>query len=343
MNPSVTVAPEAALNTVVPSTRMEAMLQSGYGSFEVYRFGEAPRPKAGLGEVVIAVRAAGVDRGTWHMMTGRPYLMRLMGFGLRAPKSPVPGFEVAGTVVETGPSVTRFKIGDDVFGVAKGAFAQYAAASETKLAKKPAAITFEQAAAVGVSGSTALQALEAAKVERGMRVLVMGASGGVGSCAVQLAKARGGHVTGVASERKMDFVRAQGADVVVSYEKGFAEEKGRYDAILDIGGNTPLARLRRLLTPSGALVFVGGEAGGDWTAGFERQLLAALMGPFVKQRFLMLVSQERYEPLERLATFLEAGTLKPAVDRTFPLHALSDALRALVAGSVRGKLVLTIP
>lgn len=335
---SLPAAPEAAA-----AAPMRAMLQSAYGGLEVYRAGTVDRPRLAAGEVLVQVHAAGFDRGTWHMMTGRPYLMRLMGFGFRAPKNPVPGLEVAGTVVEVGAGVSRFKVGDAVFGVARGAFAEYAAALETKLALKPPSLGFEEAAALAVSGSTALQAIDAAKVGPGAKVLVIGASGGVGSFAVQLAKALGAQVTGVSSGGKVDFVRSLGADRALDYAReDFTDGSVRYDAILDTGGNTPLSRLRRALAPQGTLVFVGGEQGGDWSAGFERQLAAMLLAPFVKQKFVMLMNKEHFAPLERLAALAEAGQVKPAIDRAFPLERMPDAMRELVAGTVRGKLVLRV-
>jgi NADPH:quinone reductase-like Zn-dependent oxidoreductase len=319
---------------------MSAMLQSGYGGLEVYRFGKAPRPVAAAGEVVIAVRAAGVDRGTWHMMTGRPYLMRVMGFGFSAPKAPVPGLEVAGVVVEVGAGVTRFQVGDEVFGVAKGSFAQFAAALESKLAKKPAQLSFEQAAAIAASGSTAMQAVEAAKLAPGMRVLILGASGGVGSVAVQLAHALGAHVTALASQKKLAFVRSLGADEVRDYKSGDLGEG--YDAILDAGGGTAISTLRRALSPTGVVVFIGNEHGGDWSAGFGRLIFAALVGAFTQQRFVMLMNKETFAPMEQLAGFAARGVLKPHVDAALPLEQLPEAMRRLIAGEVKGKLVLTV-
>lgn len=344
MTAATPAAPFAApLETADAAAPMRAMLQSGYGGVEVYRAGTVERPRPAPGEVLVQVHAAGLDRGTWHMMTGRPYLMRLMGFGFRAPKNPVPGLEMAGTVVEVGAGVSRFKVGDAVFGVARGAFAEYAAALESKLAHKPAGLGFEEAAALAVSGSTALQAIDAARVGPGTKVLVVGASGGVGSVAVQLAKALGAEVTGVSSGAKVDFVRALGADRALDYRAvDFADGSARYDVILDAGGNTPLSRLRRALAPRGTLVFIGGEHGGDWTAGFERQLAALFVAPFVKQKFVMLMNKEDSAPLERLAALAGAGEVKPVVDRTFPLEQLPDAMRALVEGTVKGKLVLRV-
>ena len=322
---------------------MRALLQSGYGSFEVLRLGERARPSPGLGEVLIEVRAAGLDRGTWHMMTGRPYLMRVMGFGFSAPKNPVPGLDVAGVVVEVGPQVTRFRPGDEVFGIAQGSFAELSVAREDKLAKKPSNLSFEEAAVVGVSGLTAQGALDAGALQAGERVLIIGASGGVGSLAVQQAKALGAEVTGVCSTAKVEKVRALGADRVIDYrQQDFADGTIRYDLILDIGGNTPLRRLRRALTQAGRLVFVGGENGGDWTAGFGRQLGAFALAPFVKQRFIMLMNKEHYSGLERLAALVLEGKLRPLIDRRIGLAEVPDALRALEAGEVSGKVAIRV-
>lgn len=339
---------EATINAVTHANTqaerpMRALLQSGYGSAEVLSLGERARPKPGVGEVLIEVRAAGVDRGTWHLMTGRPYLMRVMGFGFSAPKNPVPGLDVAGVVREVGPQVTRFRPGDEVFGIGQGSFAELCVAREDKLAAKPQGLSFEEAAVLGVSGLTALGALDAAGVKAGDRVLIIGASGGVGTMAVQLAKALGAEVTGLCSTAKVERVRSLGADKVLDYRKqDFADGTSRYDVILDVGGNTPLSRLRRALSPVGRLVFVGGENGGDWTGGFGRQLSALFLGAFVKQRFIMLANKEHYVGLERLAEQVRAGTLRPMVDRSIGLAEVPDALRALEAGGVTGKVAVKI-
>jgi NADPH:quinone reductase-like Zn-dependent oxidoreductase len=323
---------------------MRAVLQSRYGSFDVLRVGSWARPRPSDDEVIVRVHAAGVARGDWHMMTGRPYLMRVMGFGFSAPKSPVPGFDVAGTIVAVGAKVTRFAVGDEVFGIARGAFAEYAAARADKLARKPAGVSFEEAAVSAVSGITALQALrDAGRLVPGQRVLVVGASGGVGVFAVQLARALGAEVDGVCSASKLELVRALGANEVFDYAKAdFSDGTRHWDVVLDVGGNTPLARLRRALTPTGRLVFVGGENGGDWTAGFGRPLGALLLGLFVKQRFGMHATREVAEDIERIAAYLESGAVKPAIDRRIGLDGVSDALRDLEAGRVRGKVVVVV-
>jgi len=323
---------------------MRAIVQDAYGSADVLRLAEVGKPDIAANEVLVNVRAAGMDRGTWHSMTGQPYLMRIMGFGFRRPKNPVSGLDVAGTVASVGSDVTRFRVGDEVFGMSRGSFAEYAAVREDKLAPKPAGLSFEQAAVVPISGGTAIQALrDAGRIEAGQRVLIIGASGGVGTYAVQLAKALGAEVTGVCSTPKVELVRSIGADHVVDYTKeDFADGVHRYDLIVDIGGNSRLSRLRRALTPKGTLVIVGGEAGGKWTGGFGRQLRAVALSPFVSQRLTMLASKERSTDLEALRPFIEAGQVAPVVDTTYPLADVPAAMRRLAAGQVRGKTAITI-
>jgi len=322
---------------------MRAVVQDSYGEAEVLHLGEVDRPEPGVNEVLIKVHAAGLDRGTWHMMTGLPRLGRL-AFGLRKPTNPVPGLDVAGVVVATGSEVTRFSVGDEVFGAGKGTFAEYAVAREGQLARKPTNITFEQAAVVPVSASTALRALcDKGRVEAGQNVLVIGASGGVGSYAVQLAKALGAEVTGVASTGKLDLVRSLGADHVIDYTRDdFADGVHRYDLVLDIGGNPKLARLRRALTPTGTLVIVGGEGGGNFSGGMNRQLRAVAMSVFLRQRLTMFVATVRAIDLERLTELIESGQVTPSIDRSYPLGQAPEAMRHLVAGQVRGKVAITV-
>jgi NADPH:quinone reductase-like Zn-dependent oxidoreductase len=218
---------------------MRAIVQDLYGSADRLRLSEMEKPVIAASDVLVQVRAAGVDRGTCHLMRGEPYLMRILGFGVRGPKNRIPGLDVAGTVVEAGTGVTRFQPGDEVFGISRGSFAEYAAAREDKLARKPSGLGFEQAAVIAVSGLAALQGLRAGHVKAGQKVLIIGASGGVGSYAVQLAKAFGANVTGVASTGKVDLVRSIGADEVIDYTReDFADGRQRYDLILDVGGNS---------------------------------------------------------------------------------------------------------
>jgi NADPH:quinone reductase-like Zn-dependent oxidoreductase len=324
---------------------MQAIVQDAYGTVDVFRYARTAQPEIADNEVLVRVHAAGLDRGTWHMMAGKPYLLRIIGFGFSKPKNPVPGIDVAGTVVAVGSSVTRFAVGDEVYGMSRGSFAEYAAVLEDKLAIKPASLTFEQAAVVPISAGTALQAVvDSGHLETGQKVLVLGASGGVGSYAVQLAKALGAEVTGVSSTAKLELVRSLGADHVLDYtQDDFADGTRRYDLILDIGGNPTLSRLRRALTPTGTAVIVGGEEGGSVTGGFGRNLRAPLVSLFVRQRLTMLASKERATDLERLTPFIEAGQVTPHIDRTFPLDQVQDAMRHLEAGNVRGKVAITIP
>jgi len=323
---------------------MQAIVQDTYGPAEVLRMARIEPPEIAEHEVRVRVHAAGLDRGTWHIMAGRPYLLRVLGFGFRRPKNRVPGIDVAGTVVAVGAAVTRFSVGDEVFGMSRGSFAEYAAVREDKLAHKPENLTFEQAAVVPISAGTALQALrDIGNVETGQKVLVLGASGGVGTYAVQLAKAFGAEVTGVASTAKLDLVRALGADQVIDYTRDdFADGTHRYDLILDIGGNPRLARLRRALTPTGTAVIVGGEEGGKWTGGFGRSLRAPLLSLFVRQRLAMLASRERASDLERLTPLIEAGKVTPSIDRSYPLDQVPEAMRHLEAGHARGKVAITV-
>ncbi|KUM38529.1 NADPH:quinone reductase [Arthrobacter sp. EPSL27] len=322
---------------------MRAIVQEAYGSVDVLRPGRTARPNIADNEVLVRVHAAGMDRGTWHLMTGRPYLMRIIGFGFRRPKSSVPGIDVAGTVAAVGSAVTRFAVGDKVYGMSRGSFAEYAAALEDKLAPMPSNLSFEQAAAVPISAGTALQALDAGRVERGAKVLVLGASGGVGSYAVQLAKYLGAEVTGVGSATKAGLMRSLGAEHVLDYAADdFADGARRYDVILDIGGNPKLSRLRRALAPTGTAVVVGGEEGGKWTGGFGRSMRAPLVSLFVRQRLAMLASKERASDLERLTPLLEAGHVIPSRDRTYPLDEVPEAMRRLESGDVRGKIAITV-
>jgi len=324
---------------------MQAIVQDAYGTVDVFRYERTARPEIADNEVLVRVHAAGLDRGTWHMMAGRPYLLRIIGFGFSKPKNPVPGIDVAGTVVAIGSAVSRFAVGDEVYGMSRGSFAEYAAVLEDKLAIKPVNLSFEQAAVVPISGGTALQAVvDSGHLEAGQKVLVLGASGGVGSYAVQLAKALGAEVTGVSSTAKLDLVRSLGADHVLDYTKDdFADGTRRYDLILDIGGLPTLSRLRRALTPHGTAVIVGGEDGGNWTGGFGKSLRAPLVSLFVRPRLAMLASKERATDLERLAEYLETGTVKPSVDRTYSLEQVPEAMRHLEGGNVRGKVAITIP
>jgi NADPH:quinone reductase-like Zn-dependent oxidoreductase len=292
----------------------------------------------------VRVRAASVDRGTWHVMTGLPYPIRLAGFGLRAPKALNPGRCVAGSIASVGTGVTGLQPGDEVFGTCAGAFAEYVLAQPGTIAPKPANLSFEQAAAVPVSALTALQGVrDHGHVEAGQRVVVVGASGGVGTFAVQIAKAFGAEVTGVCSTAKADLVRTVGADHVVDYTRAdFADGTQRYDVILDIGGNRRLSHLRRALTPRGRLVIVGGETDGRLLGGSDRQLRALLLSPLVRQKLGTFVASENAADLTVLRDLVEAGKIAPAVDRTYPLIEVPAAIRYLQEGHARGKVVISI-
>jgi NADPH:quinone reductase-like Zn-dependent oxidoreductase len=328
------------------STTMPAIVQDAYGTDPdaVLRLAEIARPAIRADEVLVRVAAASVDRGTWHVMTGRPYAMRLAGFGVRRPKAPNPGRCLAGVVESVGADVTGFAPGDEVYGTGSGSFAGYAVASAGKLARKPSNLTFEQAAAVPISAVTALGALrDHGRVEPGRSVLVIGASGGVGTFAVQIAKALGAEVTGVCSTAKTDLVRALGADHVIDYSRqDITGDDHRYDVIIDTGGNRRLSVLRRALTPTGTLVIVGGETGGRWLGGFDRSLRAVLLSPLVRQRLAMHTSTENAADLAAVTELIESGQVRPAVERTYPLHEVPAAIRHVHEGRVRGKVTVTI-
>lgn len=341
-----TVAGPAATDRQLTDS-MHAIVQLAYGDdpFTTLRFGEAPRPTPKPGEVLVKVAAASVDRGTWHLMTGRPQLMRLMGFGVRRPKALNPGRAFAGTVVDLGAAVDAFRVGDAVYGTCEGAFAEYVVADVDKVAGKPANLAFEDAAAVPVSAVAALQAVrDQGHLGAAQSALVIGASGGVGSFIVQLAKGNGATVTGVASTSKLDHLRQLGADDVIDYTReDFADGRHTYDVVFDTGGNRPLSQVRRTVAPGGTLVVVGGEADGRWLGGFARNLRTMLLAPFVRRQHLRsLSSKENGADLEALRRLIEAGELSAAVDRIFALSETADAIRYLMDGSARGKVSIRI-
>jgi NADPH:quinone reductase-like Zn-dependent oxidoreductase len=323
---------------------MKAMVRDAYGPPDVLELRDIDSPECADDELLVRVRAAGVGRDVWHVMTGLPYPIRLAGFGLRAPKNPVIGSDVAGVVEAVGKDVSRFKLGDEVFGIGKGSYAEYVCALETKLSPKPANLTFEQAAVVPIMGSTALQALrDHGSVEPGQEVLIIGASGGVGTYAVQIAKAIGAQVTGVCSTKKVEMVRSIGADRVIDYtQEDFAEGDQRYDLILDIGGNSSLARLRRALAQRGTLIIAGGEGGGRWLGGTDRQIRAMLLSPFVGQKLGTFVNKENHEDLLVLKELIESGKITPLIDKTYPLAEVPEAIRYLEEGHARGKVVISM-
>jgi NADPH:quinone reductase-like Zn-dependent oxidoreductase len=312
-------------------------------SADVLRLEEIATPEPGPGEVLIEVRAASLFVGDWHIMAGLPYAIR-PSFGFRAPRARVRGQDVAGTVVAVGPG-SRSRPGDGVYGTCEGSFAQFVAASENKIAVKPANLTFEQAATVPIAGTTALQAVrDAGRVRAGQTVVIVGAAGGVGSFAVQIAKAFGAHVTGVCSTGQVDFVRSIGADATIDYTKDdFTRLDARYDAIVVFGGGDPVSRLRRALTPNGTLVIGGGEGGGKWLGRGGRLIYAPMLSPFVSQRLVGFGVKHNGEDLSALRELIEAGQVTPTVGRTYPLAEVPDAMRDLQAGNARGgKVVIAV-
>lgn len=323
---------------------MQAAVQRRYGSIEDVQVMESESPTLQQGEVLVRVRAAGIDRGVLHLMTGRPYVVRLAGYGLGRPKSPVLGTDLAGVVSRVGAGVTRLRPGDEVLGIGRGTLAEFAAASESKLTLRPAPLTSEAAGALATSGLTALQAVrDHARIVSGHEVLVMGASGGVGSYAVQIAKALDAVVTGVCSTTKVDLVSSIGADRVIDYSRGEVPDgRQRYDAIIDIGGNAPLSSLRKALRPEGTLVIVGGDTGGRWLGGADRQLRALLISGFVGQRLTSFICKENQDDLRVLTGLVAEGKLHPVLDRTFPLGDTAKALRHVADGRARGKVVVTV-
>lgn len=323
---------------------MKAIVQDRYGTAEVLELRDIAAPVVGDDDVLVQVEAAGLDPGVWHLMTGLPYLVRVMGYGLRRPKYQVRGRDVAGRVEAVGKSVIGFQPGDQVFGTCEGSFAEYAVARPDKLALKPANLSFEQAAVVPISGITALQAVrDKGNVKPGDQVLVIGAGGGVGTFAVQIAKSFGGEVTGVCSTAKVDLVRSLGAEHVIDYTReDFAEGVRRYDVIIDNAGNRSLSELRGALTPKGILVIVGGEGGGNWLGPADRLLPALLLSPFVGQKLVALMSVERQPDLVTLGEMLQSGAITPVIDRSYPLVEAPDAVRYVGEGHSSGKVVVTI-
>ncbi len=323
---------------------MKAIVQDEYGSANVLRLDDIDKPEPEDDDVLIQVHAAGFDPGVWHLMTGLPYLVRILGFGLLRPKTRVRGRDVAGTVEAVGKNVTTFKAGDQVYGTCDGAFAEHVCGKSTQFALKPANLSFEQAAAVPISALTALHGLrDAGQLKPSQQVLVIGASGGVGTFAVQLAKAFGAEVTGVSSTAKTDLVRSIGADHIIDYSlEDFTDGTRRFDIILDTGGRRPLSRLERALSPQGALVIVGGEGGDRLLGGFQRQMLAPLRSLLSKRKLLGLMPNERQEDLLILKELIEAGKVTPVVDKCYPLSQAAEAIRYWEQGNARGKIVIRV-
>jgi len=331
-------------NEIRPAAgKMRAIVQDHYGeTAEVLRLEEIDRPQIGDDDVLIRVRAASVHIGDWHVMSGLPYLLRVVGFGFRAPKVRVRGMDVAGTVEAVGHNVTRFQAGDEVFGTSNGSFAEYASASEDTLALKPANLTFQQAAAVPTSAVAALQALrDAGGIKADQQVLLVGASGGVGLFAVQIAKSFGAEVTGVCSTTKVDLVRSLGADHVIDHtQEDFTQSGQQYDLILVMGGNQSLSQLKRVLRPGGTLVPVGTEEGNRWVGG--KAWIQAMLLSRLKRHLRPLASEPNQADLQFVTELIEAGKITPVIDRTFPLSEVPDAIRYLHAGKARGKIAITV-
>jgi NADPH:quinone reductase-like Zn-dependent oxidoreductase len=320
---------------------MKAIVQDKYGSPDVLQLQEIDKPAVNGNEVLVRVHAAAVNPADWHLMRGLPYIAR-MAFGLLNPREKVRGVDVAGSVVAVGKNVKQLQPGDEVFGSCKGAFAEYVCAGENHFAPKPAGATFEQAAAAPLAGFTALQALrDAGKVKSGQKVLINGAAGGVGTFAVQIAKAFGAEVTGVCSTTNVNMVRSIGADHVIDHTReDFARSGPRYDLILDLVDRS-LSDCRRVLTPKGTLVLVGGSAG-RWIDGLGRVVKARVLSLFVSQRLLPFLAATNREDLVVLKELIEAGKVTPVIDRTYSVSETPEAIRYLEKGHARGKVVISM-
>jgi NADPH:quinone reductase-like Zn-dependent oxidoreductase len=326
---------------------MKAVVYTNYGSPDVLEIRDVKRPVPNDDQILIKVRAAAVNPLDWHFMEGTPYIMRAMGVGLRKPKDPRLGVDVAGQVEAVGKNVTQFKPGDEVFGGKTGAFAEYVCArADRAIVLKPANITFEQAASVPIAAITALQALrDKGKVHAGQKVLINGASGGVGTFAVQIAKSFGADVTGVCSTRNLDLVRSLGADHVIDYTKeDFTKGDERYDVILDNVGTQPLSGFRHALQPKGICVMIGGGGPNDGglIGPMGRPVVALLMSPFISQKMGMMMAELNKEDLTILGDLMQSGKVKPVIDRTYPLSQIAEAMRYLEAGHARGKVIITV-
>jgi NADPH:quinone reductase-like Zn-dependent oxidoreductase len=322
---------------------MKAITIHHYGPPDALELRDVERPEPPADEVLVRVRASSVNPRDWHLMRGLPYIARRQ-LGLRRPKWSLPGSDLAGQVEAVGADVTRFRPGDEVYAnVEFGGFSEYACVSEDLLARKPANLTFEQAAAVPLAGLTALQGLRHGGIEAGQRVLIIGASGGVGTFAVQLAKWFGAHVTGVCSARNVELVRSLGADRVIDYTReDFVESGVKYDLIFELGGTRSPGDIRRALTPRGRLVQSNGDSNGRWIGPMWRILKGVLLNPFVSQRVGSFLARSSAEDLERLTELIEAGTVRPVVERTYPLSETADAMRQIETGHTRGKVVIAV-
>lgn len=325
------------------STTMTAVVQYAYGSAKTLRVAQVEIPQPGPNDVLVRVKAASVNQADVHLMTGRPTIMRIMGAGRKAPKVATRGLDVSGLVEKVGDAVTAVKVGDEVFGSGSGSFADYVLVRERSIALTPRDVSFEQAAALPVAGCAALLAVRKGGVTAGQRVLVLGAGGGIGTYAVQLAHARGAHVTAVCGADKHDLVRSLGADELVDYTSTDVTESGQlFDVILDIAGARPIDRLRRILAPRGTLVVVGAEGGGPILGGLGRQLTTLVLNPFSRQTLSSLVSAERTATLNDLAAMVADGSVTPAITRTYPLAQAQDAVGYVARGHAAGKVVVAV-
>ncbi|RFA17112.1 NAD(P)-dependent alcohol dehydrogenase [Subtercola boreus] len=322
---------------------MSAITRTAYGDPDTLHLTICAVPIPSANEVLVRVSGAGVDAGTWHLVTGKPYVMRLFGFGLRTPRDPIPGLAFSGRVVAIGPDVTHIHIGDEVMGSAQGAFAEYVTAKEGKVRPKPRNLSHVHAAALPISGVTAYEAVRDAKINAGDRVLVLGASGGVGHFAVQLAVAAGATVTGVCSSSKAEFVRSLGASDVIDYRETDPTDLEReWDIIIDTAGNRSLRRLRSVLSPDGTLVIVGGENGGAFLGGIERTLAATVVNVFSRHRLRGLVSRGNPADYKTLTALAEKNVIAPRVDSSFPLAEAAAAIDYVRSGKAHGKVVLSL-
>jgi NADPH:quinone reductase-like Zn-dependent oxidoreductase len=322
---------------------VRAIVQDRYGSARVLRLEEIPPPEIGPTELLVQVAAAGVDRGALHLMRGLPYVVRLAGHGLRAPKSPIPGTNFAGEVVDVGDDVTRFRMGDMVYGTALGTFTEFVAAEQDRVAMMPASVSFEEAAVLPYAGSAAVEAIvERAPAIRGLSVAVVGASGAVGTIAIQVAREMGaGAVTAVSGPQSTEIVRMLGADTVIDYtEADFTAHGADHDVILDIGGNTPLPRLRRALAPGGTLIIIGGEKGGKVFGGIHRQLAAQVISPFIREKLGTFIASGHADVLEVITDFVDGRGVRPVMGRCYPLALAPEAIRELEGGSSRGRIAI---
>jgi NADPH:quinone reductase-like Zn-dependent oxidoreductase len=324
---------------------MKAIAQDRYGPPEVLELRDVAKPAPGDSEVLVRVHAAAVNALDWHYMRGDPYLARL-SIGLRAPKVSIRGRDFAGRVEALGRGVDRFRVGDEVFGEADGAFAEYVSAPDGAVDPKPANLTFEQAAAVPLAGSTALMGLrDVVRVQHGQRVLINGASGGVGTFAVQIARSLGAEVTGVCSARNADLVRSIGADHVIDYaSEDFTRNGQRYDVVFDLVGNRSLTDCRRVLTPEGTLLLSGGgvSEGGSFLGPLALMIRARLLSRFVRHRLLSVTEKPSRENLAALRDLVESGAVTPVIDRTYPLSDVPEAIRYLEVDHARAKVVITV-